>query len=84
MLVGNDHDVARGVRKSVDDDKAMLAAIEDEIALVVLTIDVARGRPIAKDAGGSAVRRGDIGIAPGSEDVVHIGEGTKARQDFTE
>ncbi len=43
MLVGDDHDVAGGVGKGVDNDEAVAAAVEDEIALIVLEIGVARG-----------------------------------------
>ncbi len=43
VLVGDDHDVAGGVREGVDDDEAVRAAIEDEIALIVLQVGLREG-----------------------------------------
>ena len=55
----------------------MLAAVEDEVAFIVLPVGGGRGSAVAEDATGSAVGRGDVSVAPGSEDVIHTGESNK-------
>src|SRR5208337_4402878 len=82
VLIGNYHDVSRGVREGVDDEEAVLATVEHEVALVVLAIDIARRGAVTEDAGGSTVGRGDVGVAPWCKNVIHTGEGNKGPCNF--
>ena len=62
--IGGDHQVARGVRKPVQQDESVLAAVNDE-SLLVVTV----GR-IAEDAARIFVRLGNVLEAPGSPELL--------------
>ena len=66
MLVGDDHDMPRGVRVGVEDDEIMLSAMDDERLLVVAGV-----QQFAKNASRLLIDGGHVRIAPGSPDVVH-------------
>jgi len=66
MRVGHDHYVPGRVRKHVQDNEAMLAAMHDEHSAVV-----ARVHGVAEDATGGLLGGRDVGVTPGGPEVVH-------------
>ena len=64
--VGHDHHVAGGVGIGVEDNEAVLAAMNDEGFLVVVGFHGG-----AEDATDSLLGSGDVGVAPGSPEVIH-------------
>ena len=72
----HDHHVARGVRIGVEDDVAVLAAMHDMRLWRRLP---ALGRSQKTHAGG-LVDAGNVGVAPGSPEIVHMA-GQSSRRD---
>src|SRR5271157_2405316 len=66
VLVRHNHDMTRGVGKGVEDDEIQLRAMDDEGFPVVAGVE-----QLAKDTAFRLGDRGDVGIAPGSPEVVH-------------
>src|SRR5260370_11695372 len=78
MREGDDHHVARGVGKAIQDDVAMLAAMDD------FGVFVRKFGQLAEDAafGAAFVLAGgcDVGVAPGGPEGVHLwGRSKKSR-----
>src|SRR5580698_5758476 len=76
VSVGNDHDVAGGVREAVEDDENLRAAIDDERVLIVLP-----GGGVAKNAVGLFPRHDlrHVRIAPGGPEIVHREASSKSK-----
>src|SRR5580692_3111536 len=76
VSVGNDHDVAGGVREAVEDDENLRAAIDDERVLIVLP-----GGGVAKNAVGLFPRHDlrHVRIAPGGPEIVHREGSSKSK-----
>src|SRR4029077_9668040 len=73
----DDHHVTRSIGKSVQDNEAMLAAMNDVRLGVVAGL-----HRIAEDAASRFFCSGDIGVAPRGPEVVHSqGQGTRWRAD---
>jgi len=68
MREGHDHHVAGGVRKAVENDEAVPAAMD------YFGFEVRKSGKLAEDAGVGAVSfrsSGDVGVSPGSPEVIH-------------
>src|SRR5947208_2963286 len=73
MRVGDDHHVAGRIGIGVQDDKAMLGAMDDERLVVVSGL-----YGVAEDAGRCLLRCRDIRVAPGSPEIIHsLGQGSR-------
>ena len=70
MRVGDDHYMPRRVRKHIQDDEAMVAAMHDECFLVIAGV-----YGIAEDAGGCLLGGGDVCVAPGGPEIVQYKAG---------
>ena len=66
VRVGHDHDVSRSVGIGVQDDEAMLAAINNARLLVVVCLN-----GVAEYASRSFLSGGNVGVTPRGPEVVH-------------
>ncbi len=66
MRVRDDHHVSRRVRKSIQDDEAVLAAVNDQCLGVIVSF-----HGVAEDASGGLLGGRNVGITPWCPEVVH-------------
>ena len=64
----HDHHVARGVRKGVEDDIAVLTAMHDMSFPIVSQLG-----QITEDARRGLAGARNVGVAPGSPEIIHMG-----------
>ena len=73
VRVGDDHHVAGSVGKRIQDDEALLAAIDDESFGVVACL-----HGVAEDAASRLLGGRDVGVAPRGPEVIHRkGQGSR-------
>src|SRR3954471_586685 len=72
MFVGDNHDVARRIGKSIEYDETMLGAVDDEGAFVVVF-----GHFAAEHTALDLIDGGDVLVAPRGPEVVHGEKGSR-------